>query len=156
MPAAGGCGDSVFSCNGDPACFFSSSLSFSLSELPSIPVDGRGDSKLPKGPVRLPLERSPLPLPRTLASPINMLPNFRTTVAPTDAATAAVGHCSATWRHRTLPLRAGKPQKLDILGIGMQHQNDPDGIVWRQYRDFDNVLVEQRDQCGDVGYGIVP
>jgi Pin2-interacting protein X1 len=27
-----------------------------------------------------------------------------------------------------------------MLGIGMQHQNDPDGIAWRQNRDFENVL----------------
>ncbi|KAH9042466.1 hypothetical protein EDB85DRAFT_1915230 [Lactarius pseudohatsudake] len=32
-------------------------------------------------------------------------------------------------------------QKLDMLGIGMQrHQNDPDGIAWRQNRDFENLL----------------
>ncbi|KAH9006599.1 hypothetical protein EDB86DRAFT_2875051 [Lactarius hatsudake] len=32
-------------------------------------------------------------------------------------------------------------QKLDMLGIGMQRrQNDPDGIAWRQNRDFENLL----------------
>lgn len=32
-------------------------------------------------------------------------------------------------------------QKLDMLGIGMQHnQNDPNGIAWRQNRDFENLL----------------
>ena len=27
-----------------------------------------------------------------------------------------------------------------MLGIGMQHQKDPNGIAWRQQRDFDNLL----------------
>ncbi|KAI0262586.1 hypothetical protein BC834DRAFT_812830, partial [Gloeopeniophorella convolvens] len=31
-------------------------------------------------------------------------------------------------------------QKLDMLGIGMQHQKDPDGIAWKQNRDFENLL----------------
>jgi len=31
-------------------------------------------------------------------------------------------------------------QKLDMLGIGMQHQKDPNGIAWRQNRDFENLL----------------
>jgi Pin2-interacting protein X1 len=31
-------------------------------------------------------------------------------------------------------------QKLDMLGIGMQHQKDPNGIAWRQNRDFENML----------------
>jgi len=31
-------------------------------------------------------------------------------------------------------------QKLDMLGIGMQHQNTPEGIAWRQSRDFESLL----------------
>ncbi|KAI0314673.1 hypothetical protein OF83DRAFT_422024 [Amylostereum chailletii] len=31
-------------------------------------------------------------------------------------------------------------QKLDMLGIGMQHQRDPNGLAWRQNRDFENLL----------------
>ena len=39
---------------------------------------------------------------------------------------------------RTSALNA--TQKLDMLGIGMQHQKDPNGIAWRQNRDFENLL----------------
>ncbi|VDC01504.1 unnamed protein product [Peniophora sp. CBMAI 1063] len=31
-------------------------------------------------------------------------------------------------------------QKLDMLGIGHAHQNSPDGIAWKQNRDFENLL----------------
>ena len=31
-------------------------------------------------------------------------------------------------------------QKLDMLGIGAAHQKDPNGIAWKQNRDFENLL----------------
>ncbi|KAF9524026.1 hypothetical protein CPB83DRAFT_798570 [Crepidotus variabilis] len=31
-------------------------------------------------------------------------------------------------------------QKLDMMGIGAAHQRDPNGIAWKQNRDFENVL----------------
>ncbi|KAI0053259.1 hypothetical protein FA95DRAFT_1477289, partial [Auriscalpium vulgare] len=31
-------------------------------------------------------------------------------------------------------------QKLDMLGIGMQHQRDANGIAWKQNRDFESLL----------------
>src|SRR5882762_10267730 len=31
-------------------------------------------------------------------------------------------------------------QKLDMLGIGMHHQGDPNGIAWKQNHDFENLL----------------
>ncbi|ETW75040.1 hypothetical protein HETIRDRAFT_57064 [Heterobasidion irregulare TC 32-1] len=31
-------------------------------------------------------------------------------------------------------------QKLDMLGIGMQHQRDANGLAWQQNRDFENLL----------------
>ena len=30
--------------------------------------------------------------------------------------------------------------KLDVLGIGAQHTKDPNGIAWKQNRDFENLL----------------
>ncbi|KAI9462620.1 hypothetical protein F5148DRAFT_970719, partial [Russula earlei] len=39
---------------------------------------------------------------------------------------------------RTSAIKAS--QKLDMFGIGMEHQNDPNGIAWRQNRDFENLL----------------
>lgn len=30
--------------------------------------------------------------------------------------------------------------KLDMLGIGAAHQKDPDGIAWKQSKDFESVL----------------
>jgi len=32
-----------------------------------------------------------------------------------------------------------------MLGIGMQHQKDPNGIAWRQQRDFENLLRRLND-----------
>ncbi|KAF8918158.1 hypothetical protein CPB85DRAFT_1157025, partial [Mucidula mucida] len=32
-------------------------------------------------------------------------------------------------------------QKLDMMGIGAQHQKDPNGIAWKQNKDFENVLM---------------
>ncbi|KIY61353.1 hypothetical protein CYLTODRAFT_384689 [Cylindrobasidium torrendii FP15055 ss-10] len=31
-------------------------------------------------------------------------------------------------------------QKLDLMGIGAQHTKDPNGIAWKQNKDFENVL----------------
>ncbi|KAK7691661.1 hypothetical protein QCA50_005060 [Cerrena zonata] len=31
-------------------------------------------------------------------------------------------------------------QKLDMLGIGAAHQKDPNGIAWKQNKDFENLL----------------
>jgi G-patch domain len=44
----------------------------------------------------------------------------------------------ASGEGRTSALKA--TQKLDMLGIGVQHQKDPNGIAWRQNRDFENLL----------------
>lgn len=32
-------------------------------------------------------------------------------------------------------------QKLDMMGIGAAHQKDPNGIAWKQNKDFENVLM---------------
>ncbi|KAI0030017.1 hypothetical protein K488DRAFT_37228, partial [Vararia minispora EC-137] len=40
-------------------------------------------------------------------------------------------------------------QKLDMLGIGMQHQNSPDGTAWRQNRDFENLLKRLNGKTTD-------
>ncbi|KAH9956189.1 hypothetical protein BC827DRAFT_1233410 [Russula dissimulans] len=50
---------------------------------------------------------------------------------------------------RTTAVKAG--QKLDMLGIGMQHQKDPNGLAWRQNRDFENVLRRLNDGTGATG-----
>ncbi|KAI9465685.1 hypothetical protein BJY52DRAFT_1241916 [Lactarius psammicola] len=43
-------------------------------------------------------------------------------------------------------------QKLDMLGIGMQrHQNDPNGIAWRQNRDFENLLQRLNEGTEAIG-----
>jgi len=42
-------------------------------------------------------------------------------------------------------------QKLDMLGIGMQHQKDPNGLAWRQNRDFENVLRRLNDGTEATG-----
>lgn len=43
-------------------------------------------------------------------------------------------------------------QKLDMLGIGMQHnQNDPNGIAWRQNRDFENLLQRLNNGTEAIG-----
>jgi len=44
-------------------------------------------------------------------------------------------------------------QKLDMLGIGMQHQNDPNGLAWRQNRDFENVLRRLNEGVEATGPG---
>jgi Pin2-interacting protein X1 len=43
-------------------------------------------------------------------------------------------------------------QKLDMLGVGMQrHQNDPNGIAWRQNRDFENLLQRLNEGTEAIG-----
>ncbi|KZV64315.1 hypothetical protein PENSPDRAFT_615618 [Peniophora sp. CONT] len=40
-------------------------------------------------------------------------------------------------------------QKLDMLGIGHAHQNSPDGIAWKQNRDFENLLKRLNGKEGE-------
>ncbi len=42
-------------------------------------------------------------------------------------------------------------QKLDMLGIGAAHQKDPNGIAWKQNKDFENLL--KRLNAGGEGGG---
>ncbi|KAI0061157.1 hypothetical protein BV25DRAFT_800432 [Artomyces pyxidatus] len=42
-------------------------------------------------------------------------------------------------------------QKLDMLGIGMQHQRDANGIAWKQNRDFENLLKRLNEGREDEG-----
>ncbi|KAL4245094.1 hypothetical protein ABKN59_010210 [Abortiporus biennis] len=42
-------------------------------------------------------------------------------------------------------------QKLDMLGIGAQHTKDPNGIAWKQNRDFENLLKRLNGKEGDDG-----
>ena len=47
--------------------------------------------------------------------------------------------------------------KLDLLGIGAQHTEDPDGIAWRQNRDFENLLKRLNSSTDDpVEDGVNP
>jgi len=43
--------------------------------------------------------------------------------------------------------------KLDMLGIGAEHTKDPNGIAWKQNRDFENLLkrlnANSEDPTGD-------
>jgi Pin2-interacting protein X1 len=43
-----------------------------------------------------------------------------------------------------------------MLGIGMQHQKDPNGIAWRQNRDFENLLRRLNNEGTVVAEGEVP
>ena len=43
-------------------------------------------------------------------------------------------------------------KKLDMLGIGAAHQLDPNGIAWKQNKDFENLLKRLN---GDVVEGMV-
>ena len=46
--------------------------------------------------------------------------------------------------------------KLDMLGIGAANSHDPNGIAWKQNRDFENLLRrlnESADGEGDTGSG---
>lgn len=40
-------------------------------------------------------------------------------------------------------------QKLDMMGIGAQHQKDPNGIAWKQNKDFENVLRRLNASMGN-------
>lgn len=40
-------------------------------------------------------------------------------------------------------------QKLDMLGIGAAHQKDPNGIAWKQNKDFENLLRRLNAADGD-------
>jgi hypothetical protein len=44
-------------------------------------------------------------------------------------------------------------QKLDMLGIGAANQRDPDGIAWKQNKDFENVLKRLNEANGVEGEG---
>lgn len=39
-------------------------------------------------------------------------------------------------------------QKLDMMGIGAAHQKDPNGIAWKQNRDFENLLKRLNEASG--------
>lgn len=39
--------------------------------------------------------------------------------------------------------------KLDMLGIGAAHQKDPNGIAWKQNRDFENLLKRLNEKTQD-------
>ncbi|KAK0212454.1 hypothetical protein DFS33DRAFT_29329 [Desarmillaria ectypa] len=41
-------------------------------------------------------------------------------------------------------------QKLDMMGIGAAHQKDPNGIAWKQNKDFENVLMRLNAAQGGV------
>lgn len=40
-------------------------------------------------------------------------------------------------------------QKLDMFGIGAAHQKDPNGIAWKQNKDFENLLKRLNGTNGD-------
>lgn len=39
-------------------------------------------------------------------------------------------------------------QKLDMLGIGAAHQKDPNGLAWKQNKDFENLLKRLNEANG--------
>ncbi|PPR02410.1 hypothetical protein CVT26_011378 [Gymnopilus dilepis] len=41
-------------------------------------------------------------------------------------------------------------QKLDMMGIGAAHQMDPNGIAWKQNKDFENLLRRLNEGSGDA------
>ncbi|KAJ8496661.1 hypothetical protein ONZ45_g12361 [Pleurotus djamor] len=41
-------------------------------------------------------------------------------------------------------------QKLDMLGIGAAQQRDPNGIAWKQNRDFENLLKRLNENAGET------
>ncbi len=45
-------------------------------------------------------------------------------------------------------------QKLDMMGIGAAHQADPNGVAWKQNKDFENLLkrLNQADGSVEGGY----
>lgn len=54
-------------------------------------------------------------------------------------------------------------QKLDMMGIGAAHQKDPNGIAWKQNKDYENLLkrlneangIVEEEQTGTVVDGFV-
>ncbi|KAF9453981.1 hypothetical protein P691DRAFT_630353, partial [Macrolepiota fuliginosa MF-IS2] len=44
-------------------------------------------------------------------------------------------------------------QKLDMMGIGAAHQKDPNGIAWKQNKDFESLLkrLNEANGSGDSG-----
>lgn len=44
-------------------------------------------------------------------------------------------------------------QKLDMMGIGAAHQADPNGVAWKQNKDFENLLKRLNQANGDVEDG---
>ncbi|PPQ62945.1 hypothetical protein CVT24_006185 [Panaeolus cyanescens] len=42
-------------------------------------------------------------------------------------------------------------QKLDMLGIGADHRRDPNGIAWKQNKDFENLLKRLNEAQVDQG-----
>ncbi|KAF8448685.1 hypothetical protein L210DRAFT_3500379 [Boletus edulis BED1] len=43
-------------------------------------------------------------------------------------------------------------QKLDVMGIGAQHQRDPNGIAWKQNKDFE-ALLKRLNESAEQGRG---
>lgn len=39
-------------------------------------------------------------------------------------------------------------QKLDMMGIGAAHQKDPNGVAWKQNRDYENLLKRLNEANG--------
>lgn len=44
-------------------------------------------------------------------------------------------------------------QKLDMMGIGAAHMHDPNGIAWKQNRDFEDLLKRLNERTGGEGNG---
>jgi len=42
--------------------------------------------------------------------------------------------------------------KLDMLGIGAGHQRDPNGIAWKQNKDFENLLKRLNGEGAVEGF----
>ncbi|KAH0829220.1 hypothetical protein J3R83DRAFT_2784 [Lanmaoa asiatica] len=43
-------------------------------------------------------------------------------------------------------------QKLDLMGIGAQHQRDPNGIAWKQNKEFE-ALLKRLNESAEAGKG---
>lgn len=43
-------------------------------------------------------------------------------------------------------------QKLDMMGIGAQHQRDPNGIAWKQNKEFE-ALLKRLNESAEQGKG---
>jgi len=57
-------------------------------------------------------------------------------------ASAGVG-LGATGEGRTSHIKVS--QKVDMMGIGAAHQKDPNGIAWKQNKDYENLLKRLND-----------